>query len=105
MTCAERIRWSAAVSTKDTATSTVRVGYDAGKCIKGRKRFFLVATLGNLVASYVVAASYYDWATVALRLDALALGTGLLDQLRVIFVDGGFGKRVNQHLARRGTQA
>ena len=32
-------------------------GYDAGKCIKGRKRFILVDTLGLLLAVKVVAAS------------------------------------------------
>ena len=31
-------------------------GYDAGKCIKGRKRFILVDTLGLLLAVKVVAA-------------------------------------------------
>lgn len=31
------------------------MGYDAGKRIKGRKRFFLVDTRGNLLASCVVA--------------------------------------------------
>lgn len=34
-------------SVKNTATSTRSVGYDAGKRIKGRKRFLLVDTLGN----------------------------------------------------------
>ena len=33
------------------------VGYDAGKQIKGRKRFTLVDTFGLLMAIHVVAAS------------------------------------------------
>ena len=42
---------------ENTATSTARVGFDAGKRTKGRKRFFLVDTAGNLLATCVVAAS------------------------------------------------
>jgi len=92
-------------SVKNAATSTVRVGYDAGKRIKGRKRFFLVDTLGNLLASCVVAANCHDGATAARLWDALALGNELLDQLQLVFVDGGFGKRFRQHLAQRHIQA
>ena len=92
-------------SVKNTATSTARVGYDAGKRIKGRKRFFLVDTLGNLLASCVVAASCHDGTTAAKVWDALALGNELLDQVQIVFVDGGFGRRCRQHLAQRGIQA
>ena len=90
---------------KNTATSTQRVGYDAGKRIKGRKRFFLVDTHGNLLASCVVAASCHDGATAARVWDALALGNELLDRLQTVFVDGGFGRCFRLHLARRGVQA
>ena len=92
-------------SVKNTATSTAGVGYDAGKRIKGRKRFFLVDTLGNLLASCVVAASCHDGATAAKVWDALALGNELLDHVQTVFVDGGFGRRFHQHLAQRGIQA
>ena len=92
-------------SVKNTATSTRSVGYDAGKCIKGRKRFFLVDTLGNLLTSCVVAASCHDGTTAAKVWDALALGNELLDQVQLVFVDGGFGRRFRQHLAQRGIQA
>ncbi len=81
------------------------VGYDAGKRIKGRKRFFLVDTLGNLLASCGVAASCHDGATAARLWDALAVGNELLDQVHTVFVDGGFGCRFRQHLDRRGIQA
>lgn len=81
------------------------MGYDAGKRIKGRKRFFLVDTLGNLLASCVVAANCHDGATAARLWDALAVGNELLDRLQIVFVDGGFGQRFRQHLARRGVQA
>ena len=90
---------------KNTATSTARVGYDAGKRIKGRKRFFLVDTLGNLLASCVVAASGHDGATAAQVWDMLALSNELLDHVQTVFVDGGFGRRFHQHLAQRGVQA
>lgn len=89
-------------SVKNTATSTCRVGYDAGKRIKGRKRFFLVDTLGNLLTSCVVAANCHDGTTAAKVWDALALGNELLDQVQAVFVDGGFGRRFRQQLARRG---
>ena len=89
---------------KNTATSTRSVGYDAGKRIKGRKRFFLVDTLGNLLASCVVAASCHDGATAARLWDALAVGNELLDCVQTVFVDGGFGRRFHRHLAQRGIQ-
>jgi transposase len=92
-------------SVKNTATSTARVGYDAGTHLKGRKGFFLVDTLGNLVASCVVAANCHDGATAAKGWDAWALGNELLDQVQTVFVDGGFGRRFRQYLARRGIQA
>ncbi len=90
---------------KNTATSTRQVGYDAGKRLKGRKRFFLVDTLGNLLASHVVAAHCHDGATAARLWDALTLDNELLDRLQTVFVDGGFGRRFRQHLASRGLLA
>jgi transposase len=91
-------------SVKNTATSTRSVGYDAGKRIKGRKRFFLVDTAGNLLASCVVAASCHAGTTAARVWDALTVGHEVLDRLQTVFVDGGFGHRFRQHLARRGQQ-
>ncbi|QKG58484.1 transposase [Hymenobacter sp. BRD128] len=90
---------------KNTATSTARMGYDAGKRIKGRKRFFLVDTLGNLLASCVVAANCHKGTTAAKVWDALSLPNELLDQVRTVFVDGGFGRRFYQQLAQCGIQA
>ena len=92
-------------SVKNTATSTRRVCYDAGKRIKGHKRFFLADTLGNLLASCVVAASCHDGTTAAKAWDAWALGNELLDHVQRVFVDGGFGQRFRQHLARRDIEA
>ena len=92
-------------SVKKTATSPARVGDDAGKRVKGRNRFFLVDTLGNLLASCVGAASCHDGATAAKAWEALSLPNELLDHVRTVFVDGGFGRRFHQHLALRGIQA
>lgn len=44
-------------SVKTTQTGGLERGFDAGKSIKGRKRFILVDTLGLLLAVKVVAAS------------------------------------------------
>ena len=92
-------------SQSNTATCTRQVGDDAGKRIKGRKRFFLVDTQGNLLARCVVAAHGHDGTTAARVWDALALGNELLERRQTVFVDGGFGCRFRQHLAGRGLQA
>jgi putative transposase len=44
-------------SVKTTSIGGEERGYDGGKKIKGRKRFILTDTLGNLLAVYVCAAS------------------------------------------------
>ena len=64
---------------KNTATSTARVGYDAGKRLKGRQRFFLVDTAGNLLCCWVVTAACHDGASTTCWWDVLALGNELLD--------------------------
>ncbi|GAA3952143.1 hypothetical protein GCM10022406_37410 [Hymenobacter algoricola] len=68
-------------SVKNTATSTRHVGHDAGKRLKGRKRFFLADTHNNILAGFVVAAHCHDEATAARVWDALAVGNELLDCL------------------------
>ncbi|WP_263108122.1 IS5 family transposase [Kitasatospora sp. DSM 101779] len=50
---------SQSVRTADTVPAATR-GFDAGKKIKGRKRFLVTDTLGLLVAVHVVAASIQD---------------------------------------------
>jgi hypothetical protein len=73
------------------------VGYDAGKQIKGRKRFTLVDTLGLLVAVQVVAAK------VAERQEAKQLLTQVhrerhrVPRLITIWVDGGFSSEAFMH--------
>ncbi|WSA81617.1 transposase [Streptomyces sp. NBC_01799] len=50
---------SQSVRTADTVTVSTR-GFDAGKKVKGRKRFIVTDTLGLLPAVHVVAASIQD---------------------------------------------
>jgi putative transposase len=54
-------------SVKNSASCTAEVGIDGGKPVKGRKRFYLTDTLGNLLDSFVVPANSYDRTTSAKR--------------------------------------
>ena len=47
-------------SAKNSATCGQDVGVDGGKLVKGRKRFLVVDTMGNLLDSFVVAANSHD---------------------------------------------
>jgi transposase len=63
------------------------VGYDAGKCIKGRKRHLLVDTLGLILGIFVTPASTPE------RAGAQGLLERTLDWftwLRLLWVDGGY---------------
>lgn len=66
------------------------VGYDAGKHIKGRKRFTLVDTLGLLIAVHVVAASVPEREGARQLLAKLNQERHRVPQLVRIWVDGGF---------------
>lgn len=81
------------------------MGYDAGKRIKGRKRFLLVDTLGNLLACWVVSAAWHDGTCAARHWPAVTLGNELLDRVQTVFVDSSFGGRFRRQLARQGQQA
>ena len=60
-------------SVKNAATATgATVGFDAGKLVKERKRLVLIDTLGNVLASCVVAAGASDAATAIAFWDAVA---------------------------------
>ena len=64
-----------------------KVGYDAGKKTKGRKRFIIVDTLGLLLGVVVVPANVQE------RIGAQALLAPLmpaLGRLRKLWVDGGY---------------
>jgi transposase len=66
------------------------VGYDAGKKIKGRKRFTLVDTLGLLMMVRVVAASTQDREGAKELLNQVHIERSRFPRLIRIWVDAGF---------------
>lgn len=66
------------------------VGYDAGKQVKGRKRFTLVDTFGLLMAVHVVAASVPEREGAKQLLDKVENERHRFPRLVRIWVDGGF---------------
>lgn len=87
-------------SVKNSATATEHVGIDGGKLVKGRKRFVLCDTLGNLLWASVTAANCHDGTTAAKNWDALLMRQPLLDEVRLVFADGTFGGTFKKHLLR-----
>ena len=77
-------------SVKNGPCCTSQIGFDGGKSVKGRKRFYIVDTLGNLLDSFVVAANRYDGTTAAANWGGLALQNTLLEGVRKVFADGTF---------------
>jgi putative transposase len=67
-----------------------QVGYDAGKKIKGRKRFTLVDTLGLLIAVHVVAANVSEREGAKQLLNQVHQERHRVARLSCIWVDGGF---------------
>lgn len=77
-------------SVKTAAGVDEAVGYDAGKQIKGRKRFISVDTLGLVLRVFVTAASVGERAggkRVLKRVKQMGKG---VSRLHTIWVDGGF---------------
>lgn len=69
-------------SVKTTQVGGEDRGYDAGKCVKGRKRFILADTLGLLLAVNVVAASVSEKAGAKLLIEKIwANSNSLLKEL------------------------
>ncbi len=64
---------------------------DGGKRIKGRKRFYIVDTLGCLLESFVVAANHYDGVITAQRWQVFGRSNLLLANLQKLYADGTFG--------------
>jgi putative transposase len=76
-------------SGKTAAGVQEAVGYDAGKQIKGRKRFAMVDTLGLLLAVRVVAASVSEREGGNQLLQPAQQRGTALSRLHTIWVDGG----------------
>lgn len=66
------------------------IGYDAGKKIKGRKRFTLVDTLGLLMMLRVVVASIPEYEGAKQLLNRVHLERDRFPRLIRIWVDAGF---------------
>jgi len=85
-------------SVKTTALAGEK-GYDAAKCIQGRKRHLLVDTLGLLLVIVVTAASVPERAGAKRVFEAL---TGSCKKLRRVWVDGGYsGPGLRDWVAQR----
>lgn len=78
-------------TTKNSSTSTENIGIDGGKLIKGRKRFYIVDTLGNLLDSFIVPANLYDGTTAIKYWCAKYSENELLENIQLIYADGTFG--------------
>ncbi len=74
-------------SAKTTAVGGFRIGYDAGKKIKGRKKHIVTDTLGNLLAVEVHSASYADRAK---GLDVISLAKKKYKTIEKVYADGGY---------------
>lgn len=85
---------------KNTATSTHEVGFDGGKQLKGRKRLFIIDTLGNLLAGVVVAANCHDGAIATTYWARLVRQYPLLAAVKKVYVDGTFNGRFREHMAK-----
>jgi transposase len=77
-------------SVKTAAMLNQSVGYDAGKKIKGRKRFITVDTLGLVLSVFVTAASQTEREGGKVVLQRLKEKGTRIARLHTIWVDGGF---------------
>jgi putative transposase len=80
-------------SVKTTQIGGEERGFDAGKCIKGRKRFILVDTMGLLLAVKVVAASVSEKAGAKQLIEKIwanSLLKELCGKLELVWVDAGY---------------
>jgi transposase len=77
-------------SVKTAAMLNQSVGYDAGKNIKGRKRFLAVDTLGLVLSVFVTAASQTEREGGKVVLQRLKEKGTRITRLHTIWVDGGF---------------
>ncbi len=85
-------------SSKNSPTCTEQVGIDGGKLVKGRKRFYITDTLGNLLDSFVVSANSYDGTTAVKYWSRMFFDNELLQNTKLIFADGTFGGTFRQEM-------
>jgi hypothetical protein len=88
-------------SIKNSSTCTEQVDIDGGKLIKGRKRFYITDTLGNLIDSFVVSANSYDGTTAAKPWNTMLFRNELLQNIRLIFADGTFGGTFSKEMQQK----
>ncbi|MDJ1498994.1 IS5 family transposase, partial [Cytophagaceae bacterium DM2B3-1] len=80
-------------SVKTTQIGGEERGYDAGKKVKGRKRFILVDTVGLLLAVIVVGAHTSEKAGAQLLLEKIKSSkrlSNLCRRIKLVWVDGGY---------------
>lgn len=78
-------------SVKSSNFCNEKVGVDGGKLVKGRKRFYFVDTMGNLLDSFVESANSYDGTTSIKYWASMSCQNILLDNINKIYADGTFG--------------
>jgi putative transposase len=88
-------------SAKNSSTCTEDVGVDGGKLVKGRKRFYITDTLGNLLDSFVVPANSYDGTTASKYWNQMYCNNELLQNVKLIFADGTFGGTFRNEMERK----
>jgi putative transposase len=76
-----------AQSVKTVEESASICGFDAHKCVKGRKRHLLVDTLGLVITAYVTSADIHDTIGARRLLAGLA---PLVPRLKKIWADGAY---------------
>lgn len=80
-------------SVKTTSIGGQEIGYDAGKQVKGRKRFILTDTQGLLLAVLVSAASVSEKAgaqQLLEQIDGRTWLSNLCRRIRLVWADGGY---------------
>jgi putative transposase len=84
-----------------TVEESARIrGYDAHKCVKGRKRHLLVNTLGLPIASYVTPADVHDIVGARTLLGGLAC---FVPRLKKIWADAAYrGKELAEWCRQQG---
>lgn len=83
-------------SVKNSWTCTEKAGFDDGKKIKGKKQFFIVDMLGNLLDSFVRSANFHNGTTAFDFWDVLVLENPILGNIHTIYTDGTLGGKFYQ---------